>query len=670
MPTLLIIDNRESDLSVLSKLLKNIIPGFRIITTSNSSKMLEKAQAEKPDTILIYTDMSSEKSLESCRMLKSDSGTKHIPLIMLNSINNSTANLNKAFESGVDVFLKDPLDTLELIAQIKAMLRLKDAEDHILRNNDIVGSTENKHTNSLVKKQLLSEIEDRKLAEEALMGYTTDGIVITDDAGLITIWNNGAKNIFGYSEKDVLGKPVTLLLPEKYRELHVKKLNQIVATDRDKHIGQTIEIEGLKKDGSTFPMEMSLSTWKLKTNRFFATIIHDITNIKKAGEEKKVLESQLLQAKKIETIGNLAGGIAHDFNNILFPIIGFTEMMLDDAPEGSDNKDSLNEILIAALRARDLVKQILTFSRQPTSELKPLKMQSIIKDVLKLVRASLPSTINIEEDIDENCAMLLADQSHIQQIAMNIITNAFHAMEDNGGTLKVELANCTLTTKDLKHIDVEPGDFIRFSVYDTGHGIKDEILNRIFDPYFTTKQEGKGAGLGLSVVHGLVKSCKGDISVTSEDNKGSVFNVFLPVMDSINNITENHDHFSDYSGNEHILLVDDEKSVLKIETKILERLGYTITYRTSGLEALETFSSSPDKFDLVITDMTMPGMTGETLALKLKKIRKTTPIILCSGFSEKVKAAVFDDVLMKPIVKSELSQKIRKVLDQNKGGNR
>lgn len=389
--------------------------------------------------------------------------------------------------------------------------------------------------------------------------------------------------------------------------------------------------------------------------------------------ERKKLESRIQQSQKMEAIGTLAGGIAHDFNNILFPIIGYTEMILEDAPEGSDLRENLHEVLSASLRAGDLVKQILAFSRQEEKELKPIKIQMVVKEAIKLMRASIPTTIDITLQVDNNCGMVLADPTNIHQIVMNLMTNAYHAMEADGGTLTVGLYEVILSAEDVTAFDLHPGTFVCFSVSDTGHGIVKHVLDRIFEPYFTTKTNGKGTGLGLSVVHGIVKSYKGDIRVYSEPGKGSVFHVYLPVINSQREETMMMNHLSVRGGDEHILLVDDEEPILKMEKQMLERLGYQVTSRTSSLEALEAFRSSLNKFDLVITDMTMPNMTGDKLACEIKKIRKKIPVIVCTGFSEKMsgeraKALGIDEFLIKPIVRSDLAQKIRTVMDRNKAG--
>jgi len=391
------------------------------------------------------------------------------------------------------------------------------------------------------------------------------------------------------------------------------------------------------------------------------TVYRDTTDLKE-------MENQLQQAQKMEAIGTLAGGIAHDFNNILFPVFGYLEMMLIDTPEGDPLRGSLEQVFNGAKRARDLVEQILTFSRQKDHEMKPLKMHLVIKEVLKLIRSSLPTTIDIRQDINNECGLVMADPTQIHQIVMNLCTNAYHAMEETGGKLKITLKEVELAAEDLKDPAMIPGPHVCLTVADTGPGMEQSIINRIFDPYFTTKEEGKGTGLGLAVIHGIVKSHGGHISVYSEPGKGAEFKVYLPVIKKQKDIAKIESESPIQKGTERILLVDDQDIIVEIERQMLERLGYHITARTSSIEALEAFRANPDKFDLVITDMTMPNMTGDKLAGELIKIRSDIPIILCTGFSEvmskeKAEFLGIKGFLMKPIVLKDLSSTIRKVLD-------
>jgi len=396
----------------------------------------------------------------------------------------------------------------------------------------------------------------------------------------------------------------------------------------------------------------------------------EINNRKQAEEKRNKLETQLQQCQKMEAIGTLAGGIAHDFNNILASVIGYTELALDNTEKGTLLYDNLQEVFSAGQRASDLVKQILTFSRQADQELKPLQVQLFVREALKLIRSTLPSTIEIKQNISNTCGLVMADATQIRQVAMNLLVNAFHAMEDNGGKLDVILKEVDLDMNDLKDPAMVPGPYVCLTVADTGIGIDKSVIDRIFEPYFTTKEKDKGTGLGLATVHGIVKSYKGDIRVYSEPGKGSTFHVYLPVIQTRIEEKEIRVISPMERGTEQILFVDDEAQIVRIAQQMLEGLGYHVTARTSSIETLEAFRAAPDKFDLVITDMTMPNMTGVELAKKLMEIRSGIPIIICTGFSEKISEHKAETVgirgyVMKPVLKSELSEKIRQVLDQS-----
>jgi PAS domain S-box-containing protein len=391
--------------------------------------------------------------------------------------------------------------------------------------------------------------------------------------------------------------------------------------------------------------------------------------------EQKRLEAQIRQAQKMEAIGNLAGGIAHDFNNILSPIVGYTEMLLEEIPEDRSLRNSLNEIFTATMRAKNLVKQILTFSRQDSDEIKPMKIQPVIKEALKLIRSTIPTSIEINQDIRNDCGIIKADPTQIHQIIMNLATNAYHAMEDNGGELKVSLKEIELGEFDVLNPDMIPGIYACLTVADTGTGMDKGVTDKIFDPFFTTKEKGKGTGMGLPVVHGIVKNAGGSIHVYSEPGKGTEFHVYLPVVKSNVEQQKNQATESIQGGTERILIVDDEESIARIEQQMLERLGYQVITRTSSIEALEVFRADPEKFDVVITDMAMPNMNGDNLAAELIKIRPDIPILLCTGFSERMGAKKADSIgikgfLMKPVVKAELAKMVRNILDETKDDNK
>ncbi|WP_319548409.1 PAS domain S-box protein [Desulfogranum marinum] len=382
-------------------------------------------------------------------------------------------------------------------------------------------------------------------------------------------------------------------------------------------------------------------------------------------------EEQLRKAQRMESIGDLAGGIAHDFNNILSPIIGYSEMLIDELPQQSREWEDVNNILKAGKRGRDLVKQILSFSRQPGQEFIPTRIQHTLKEVLKLSRSTIPAYIELNKDIDPNCGLILGDPSQLHQVAMNLITNAYHAVEDSGGKINVKLSQAVLDEEKAKDIDIGPGFYAVLQVSDTGSGMSKELIGKIFDPYFTTKEQGKGTGLGLAVVHGIVKGHGGAIKVDSEIGKGTTFDIYLPLMEKPIACQTLVDRGAIERGNERILLVDDEEAIVTLELRMLERLGYKVTSRVSCIEALELFKEKSHSFDLVISDMAMPKMAGDILAKELKAIRPDIPIIICTGFSERIREDNMQKIginglLMKPVLKSDLAKVVRKVLDESK----
>ncbi len=484
----------------------------------------------------------------------------------------------------------------------------------------------------------------------------------------IRAWNPAAEAIFGYTQMEILGKHASVIIPEKHR----KYIDAAWAELLEQKGGSRSTNKNLNKNGDELFCEWFNTSIVNETGDTIAvfSLVQNITSRRQAEIEKKKLTSRLQQAQKMESIGTLAGGIAHDFNNILVPIFGYLEMVIEEVP--SSARDLLGEVYNGAQRARELVKQILTFSRQSDHELKPLNPHIVIREALRLLRSSIPSSIQINQNINKNCGMVMADPTHIHQIVMNLCTNAFHAMEETGGELNVFLSKIDFSEIDLKDPGMSPGPHICLAVSDTGQGIERQILNQIFDPYFTTKKEGKGTGLGLSVIHGIVKDYKGHISVYSEPGKGTEFKIFLPTIQASNEAQKTKPDIPLQGGSESILMVDDEPVIVDLGKKILERLGYQVTVQSSSLDALELFRSKPDNFDLVITDMAMPNMTGDKLAGLMIQIRSNIPVIMCTGFSEtmteqKAKDLGIKGFLMKPIVMQELSVKIREVLDESKG---
>jgi two-component system, cell cycle sensor histidine kinase and response regulator CckA len=391
-------------------------------------------------------------------------------------------------------------------------------------------------------------------------------------------------------------------------------------------------------------------------------IVEDIT-------ERLHMERQLRQAQKMEAIGTLAGGIAHDFNNILSAIIGFSELCVDEAGPDSPLQDNLQEVLRAGHRAKDLVRQILAFSRRGETELRPLQSGLIIKEALKLLRSTLPTTIAINSQIQSH-SLILGNPTQIHQIIMNLGTNAAYAMEADGGTLTVSLSDITLDNPAALDGHLVPGTYQRLTVADTGGGIAPEHLDAIFEPYFSTKPEGKGTGLGLSVIHGIVHSLEGAIRVRSDLGMGTAFDIFLPVLE-LQAHEQPHTNQLPDGGREKVLFIDDEPAIARMAQRHLEKLGYTVEIRADSREALELFKKRHAEFDLVITDMTMPHMSGDKLAREILRIAPQMPIILCTGFSmeasdRRLAHVGIKAIAMKPLVRDELARLIREVLDKEK----
>jgi signal transduction histidine kinase/ActR/RegA family two-component response regulator len=395
----------------------------------------------------------------------------------------------------------------------------------------------------------------------------------------------------------------------------------------------------------------------------------EIAEHKRAEEEKKKLKTQVQRSQRMEAIGTLAGGIAHDFNNILTAVIGYAELLRYDLPEDSKAQANLEEIFKAAIRAKELVQQILTFSRQGEQEKKPLQVGTVIKEALKLLRASLPTTIEIRQNLESKSDTVLGNPTQIYQVLMNLCTNAAHAMREEGGVLEVTVTDVDLHMDDAaQNPDLNPGAYVKLTVRDTGSGIEPGIMERIFDPYFSTKEAGQGTGMGLAVAHGIVKSTGGAITVDSKLGEGTTMSVFFPRVTS--EVTPEARALNPFpTGTERILFVDDEKALVDIGVQLLEHLGYRVVARTSSIEALEAFRAQHEKFDLVMTDQTMPNMTGEMLAKELLQIRPDIPIVLCTGYSEVIseaqaKALGIRQLIMKPFVIREMSEAIRQALDQ------
>ncbi len=414
------------------------------------------------------------------------------------------------------------------------------------------------------------------------------------------------------------------------------------------------------------------TTKDITTLSDFSDSVWDIVLQKRAEEERAKLETQLRQAQKMESIGTLAGGIAHDFNNILTAVLGYAELAHDDLSVDQPSHAYISEVLKAGERAKSLVQQILAFSRQSEQEFKPLQIHLVVKEAVKLLRSTIPTTVEIKQDINVNSGTVLADPTQIHQIVMNLCTNAYHAMREKGGTLAVGLSPLTVGEDDAKvnQFHLLPGTYIRLEVSDTGCGMNRLTLERIFDPYFTTKPKGEGTGLGLAVVHGIVKSCGGHITVYSEPGMGTTFRLYLPRLADQGQQDQWQEAVELPRGHERIMVVDDEETIASMEKTMLEGLGYQVTIHTDPREAVMAMQLHPEAFDLICTDMTMPHLNGTEVTKRVRVFRPGMPVILCTGFSElineeKAKALGLDGYLTKPLLRKDLATTVRAALDRS-----
>jgi PAS domain S-box-containing protein len=429
----------------------------------------------------------------------------------------------------------------------------------------------------------------------------------------------------------------------------------------------TFETVHRAKNGISFPVEITSNFLEYDGKQYSISFVRDISDRKNNALQRAKLEAHLQQIQKLESLGTLAGGIAHDFNNILSAIIGYTELSKLNCSDNPKVQHFLDQLSTASLRAKNLVQQILSFSRLSNSEKIPCDISRIVGEALSLIRATIPANIEISKNIASQLSAVVANETQIHQVIMNLCTNAYHAIADKSGLIHVDLVTTTISVKDtINHPDLDPGEYLKLIVTDTGSGIPAEILPKIFDPYFTTKTIGEGTGMGLSTVHGIIKDHSGSIKVYSELDRGTSFQIFLPTVESK---PEKADEIIGQlpRGTESILFVDDEKLLLEIGKELLEGLGYRVETRASSIDALEAFRVNPNKYDLIISDMTMPNITGENLAAEIRKIRKDVPIILCTGFStrlnsEKLLNIDITKVLMKPVTLADLAINTRLAL--------
>lgn len=678
---ILVVDDNTANLQLLANLLSE--HGYIVHPASDGELALEFIQAILPDLIILDIKMPGMNGYEVCRRLKGDERTRSIPIIFISVLENERDKV-KGFRAGGVDYINKPFHADEVLARVNTHLTLRRMQLDLEWSNAELRAARDTLEERVRERSAELEQANRKLRQEVDEHRRTMKVlkeneerfhqmlenlrliaVMLDTRGIVTFCNKALLDLTGWERDEVIGENwfTKFLSPEARSKVETLFFERISSGDFPPYY----ENEIVTRQG-----ESRLIGWSNVLLRDLKGNVAGGTGIGEDITERKRLESRLQQAQKMEAIGTLAGGIAHDFNNILSAVMGYADMARNDVPEGSRAQSYLEEVLKAADRAKELTKQILVFSRKGEDRLGEewlgVQISLVVKEALKLLRATLPTTVQIRQNLTAPPnSLVMADPTQVHQVLMNLCTNASYAMRETGGVLEVGLAEVDLDRHaGGANADLEPGRYLKLTVSDTGQGMDRSTMEKIFDPFFTTKPKGEGTGMGLSVVHGIVKSHRGAITVYSEPGQGSVFHVYLPKLEQ----AAPPSYVGDASiptGQGRILLVDDEETLAEMGKRILERLGYQVTAMTSPVEAFDVFCAQPDGFDLVITDYTMPQMTGTVLAGEIIGIRPDIPIILCTGFSEmitkeKAERMGIQAFIMKPLSMGEMARIVSDVL--------
>jgi PAS domain S-box-containing protein len=511
------------------------------------------------------------------------------------------------------------------------------------------------------------DITSRKAAQDALrlhdfvVTHAPVGVLMLDGARRIVFANETACGLFGRAREQLVGAEISDL-DAPNASVQWRSLLENART-RGRHV---TEVEHISTNGASVPLELNIAFLDYAGQEISCVFVRDISERRKAEVTRRTLEAELFQAQKMEAVGTLAGGIAHDFNNILAAIVGNAEMAQIDLPQSHPGRQDLMEVLRAARRARDLVRQILTFSRKQEAERRPVRVAEVIDDVLKLLLATIPSTIELRSNVVDADALVFGDPTQLHQVLMNLCTNAAQAVGDHHGSIEVSQSEAVIAADSLR-TDLAPGRYVRVSVSDTGHGMDRATLERVFEPFFTTKSPGVGTGLGLAVVHGIMRNHDGVAHVESAPGAGTVFHLYFPRLTSTEAVRTADASDVPVGHGERVLFVDDEPQITNITRRTLERLGYRVLALGSATDALRTFRADPSAFDLVISDLTMPGLTGAQLAVEMRQLRSNLPVILSTGYLDRLDAEMARDLqvrelLIKPYTTEALANAVRRAL--------
>ncbi len=521
----------------------------------------------------------------------------------------------------------------------------------------------------IVKLRVAKEkAEENEKKFSLIFNSTSDAIILVNlDNGGFYLFNETACRMFHYNHDEMVNLKIWELFAQTNRSLI---LNNLVSNSVS-YRATLRNVQMRTSDNSFIYCDITTSFVEIERKSYLLTVFRDITELAKSAKENEEVKARLAQAQKMEAIGTLAGGIAHDFNNILSGIFGYSKLAVTCIKDKKNEKaiSYIDNILQSGQKAAELINQILTFSRSASPKKHPMTLSIDVKETLKLLRSIIPTTIDIKVAVKSN-AKIMGNPTKIHQLLMNLCTNAYHAMRENGGVLSVTLQEIDCTQNDcIPALNIKSGKYLELEVRDTGKGIEKEIMGRIFDPYFTTKMEGEGTGLGLAIAHVVVQEHDGYIKVESEPGKGSVFSVYFPVVDKEKDVRNSaSSQCTTKCGTETIILVDDEQMILDVTKDILESRGYKVLSFISAILALETFKKEPYRFNLIITDMTMPGMEGDQFAIEALKIRPDIPIILCTGYSDKISKERALQIgikkyVEKPLITKNLDILIREILD-------
>jgi PAS domain S-box-containing protein len=651
-PLILVIDDEIAIRDSFGAYLEDC--GYGVITAENGRQGLAAFRAQGPDLVIVDLRMPEVDGIQVlCEIRRLSPLTPLIVASGTGIVGDAVA----ALRQGAWDYLLKPVEDLSVLAHaVEAALEKRQLkkENQAYRAN----------LEKLVKARTAALAETNATLSQIntqfrrILDTLPTGIIIVDaESSRIVYLSPAAAGMLGVDPRDVLGIPCQRVCPQ---------LAGNCSMGKDKLLDRA-ERTMLTVDGREVPVLKTVCRTVLEGRDCFIESFIDLSEQLRAEQEQKRLQTQLRQAQKMEALGTLAGGIAHDFNNILSAVLGYSELGLQDLDDASHPLFAkLTAINHAGHRAKRLVDQILAFSRRQEQPQVPVKIAPIVKEVLKLLQSSLPASIRVQSTIADD-RTVMGDPTQIHQIIMNLCTNAYHAMQDAGGLLSLLLEPVCVDSRDACGVeDLPAGSYLRIVVADTGTGIDPAIIERIFDPYFTTKEKGKGTGLGLAVVHGIVKQYGGGISVDSHLGKGTAISVLLPAC--VPPAPESgHLPVSMPRGHEHVLLVDDEKDLVEIVGSMLERLGYRVVACTGSMEALALFKQDPFGFDLVVSDFNMPGLTGDQLAQQILSIRREIPIIVCTGFSKafdqaRAKAIGVRRVLMKPLTMEAIAHALREVL--------